>query len=75
MHSIKLNVQDSIYAHIMFLLNNLSSKDLEIVEITTDNSQNLDNLTDSIATALSEVEKSKSTNKSLTNAWDLLDEL
>lgn len=75
MHSIKLNVQDSIYAHIMFLLNNLSSKDLEIVEITTDNSQNLDNLTDSITTALSEVEKSKSTNKSLTNAWDLLDEL
>ena len=32
MHTIKLNVQDSIYSHIMFLLNNLNSKELEIVE-------------------------------------------
>lgn len=32
MHSLKLNVQDSIYSHIMFLLNNLNTKDLEIVE-------------------------------------------
>jgi len=32
MHSLKLNVQDSIYDHIMFLLNNLNTKDLEIVE-------------------------------------------
>ncbi len=32
MHTIKLNVQDSIYTHIMFLLNSLNSKDLEIIE-------------------------------------------
>jgi len=32
MHTIKLNVQDSIYSHIMFLLNNLNTKDLEIIE-------------------------------------------
>ena len=35
MHSIKLNVQDSIYSHIMFLLNNLNTRDLEIVEDKT----------------------------------------
>jgi hypothetical protein len=35
MHSIKLNVQDSIYGHIMFLLNSLNSKDLEIIEDKT----------------------------------------
>lgn len=32
MHTIKLNVQDSIYSHIMFLLNNLNTTELEIVE-------------------------------------------
>jgi len=32
MHSIKLNVQDSIYSHIMFFLNNLNTQELEIVE-------------------------------------------
>jgi len=32
MHTIKLNVQDSIYSHIIFLLNSLNSKELEIVE-------------------------------------------
>ena len=32
MHSIKLNVQDSIYSHIMFFLNNLNTKELEIIE-------------------------------------------
>ncbi|NWF67005.1 MAG: hypothetical protein HXX81_06010 [Campylobacterales bacterium] len=32
MHTIKLNVQDSIYGHIMFLLKNLNTKELEIVE-------------------------------------------
>ena len=32
MHSIKLNVQDSIYGHIMFLLKNLNTKELEIIE-------------------------------------------
>ena len=32
MHSIKLNVQDSIYGHIMFFLNNLNTQELEIIE-------------------------------------------
>lgn len=32
MHTIKLNIQDSIYEHIMFLLNGISSKSLEIIE-------------------------------------------
>ena len=32
MHTIKLKVQDSIYAHVMFLLSNLNTKDLEIIE-------------------------------------------
>lgn len=35
MHTIKLNVQDSIYNHIMFFLNNLNSKDLKIIEDKT----------------------------------------
>jgi hypothetical protein len=37
MHTIKLNVQDSIYSHIMFLLNSLNTKELEIVEDKTIN--------------------------------------
>ena len=32
MHTIKLEVQDSIYDHIMFLLKNLNTKDLKIIE-------------------------------------------
>ena len=32
MHTIKLNVQDSIYGHIMFFLNNLNTRELEIIE-------------------------------------------
>lgn len=32
MHTIKLNVQDSIYSHIIFLLNSLKTNELEIVE-------------------------------------------
>jgi hypothetical protein len=32
MHTIKLNVQDSIYSHIMFFLKNLNPKELEIIE-------------------------------------------
>ncbi len=32
MHTIKLEVQDSIYDHIMFLLKNLNTKELRIIE-------------------------------------------
>lgn len=32
MHTIKLNVGDSIYGHLMFLLKNLKTDELEIVE-------------------------------------------
>jgi len=37
MHTIKLNVQDSIYEHVMFLLKSLDSKGLNITEYKTDN--------------------------------------
>ncbi len=32
MHIVKLNIPDSIYSHIMFLLKSLNSKELEIIE-------------------------------------------
>lgn len=32
MHTIKLNVGDGIYAHLMFLLKNLQTNELEIIE-------------------------------------------
>lgn len=32
MHTIRLNVKDSIYEHIMFLLKSLDTKELEIIE-------------------------------------------
>ncbi|SHO80462.1 hypothetical protein MNB_SV-15-1330 [hydrothermal vent metagenome] len=32
MHTIKLQVEDNIYEHIMFFLNNLNRKDLKIIE-------------------------------------------
>ncbi len=32
MHNIKLKVEDSIYDHVMFLLNNIKSNKFEIVE-------------------------------------------
>lgn len=32
MHTIKLNVGDSIYLHVMFLLKNLKTNQLEIIE-------------------------------------------
>ena len=32
MHTIKLHVQDSIYEHIMFFLDSINSKKLEIIE-------------------------------------------
>ena len=35
MHTIKLQVQDSIYNHIMFFLQNLNTKELKIIEDTT----------------------------------------
>ena len=31
MHTIKLKVQDSVYDHVMFLLNNISQKEIEII--------------------------------------------
>jgi hypothetical protein len=35
MHTIKLQVQDTMYEHIMFLLKNLNSKELKIIEDKT----------------------------------------
>ncbi|MBU0721337.1 hypothetical protein KJ877_08340 [bacterium] len=32
MHTIKLQVEDTIYSHIMFFLKNLNSKELQIIE-------------------------------------------
>lgn len=32
MHTIKLQVQDTIYDHIMFLLKNLNTRELQIIE-------------------------------------------
>ncbi|MEA3554035.1 MAG: hypothetical protein U9R39_06520 [Campylobacterota bacterium] len=32
MHTIKLNIQDNIYSHIMFFLKSLNSKDIEIID-------------------------------------------
>lgn len=45
MHTIKLKVEDSIYSHIMFLLKNINTKELEIIEdkiIIDDETQTLD---------------------------------
>lgn len=36
MHTIKLDIQDSIYEHVMFLLKNLDEKDLSITEYKAD---------------------------------------
>lgn len=36
MHTIKLDIQDSIYEHVMFLLKSLDEKDLSITECKTD---------------------------------------
>ena len=46
MHIIKLQIQDSIYDHIMFLLKNLNTKELRIIEDSREyekKSQNPDN--------------------------------
>ena len=32
MHTIKLQVQDSIYSHVMFFLNSLQTKELKVLE-------------------------------------------
>jgi hypothetical protein len=34
MHTIKLQVQDSIYSHVMFFLQNLNTRELKIIEDT-----------------------------------------
>ena len=31
MHTVRLNIQDNVYSHIMFLLKSLNSKDIEII--------------------------------------------
>jgi len=31
MHSVKLNIEDNIYHHVMFLLKSLNPKDIEII--------------------------------------------
>jgi len=44
MHSIKLSVQDNVYEHVMFLLKNLNTKDIEIIEdkVVLNESNNID---------------------------------
>lgn len=32
MHTVKLNIQDSAYNHVMYLLKSLNSKDIEVIE-------------------------------------------
>ena len=39
MHTIKLQIQDSIYDHIMFLLKNLNTKELKIIEDSVSHSE------------------------------------
>lgn len=46
MHTIKIEVGDSIYFHIKFLLKNLESRDLRIIE--ENESANLQNTTDEL---------------------------
>ena len=43
MHTIKLNIQDNVYSHIMFLLKSINSKDIEIIneEVSLSNTQNI----------------------------------
>jgi hypothetical protein len=35
-HTIKLKIQDDIYDHVMFLLNNISQKEVEIISDDSD---------------------------------------
>jgi len=39
MHTIKLQIQDSIYDHIMFLLKNFNTKELKIIEDSVSQSE------------------------------------
>ena len=47
MHTIKLEVQDSIYDHIMFILKHLNTKDLKIIE---EHNRNTDMIEESMQT-------------------------
>ena len=40
MHTIKLDIQDNIYEHVIFLLKSLDSKGLNITEYRTNNKNN-----------------------------------
>ena len=40
MHRVELQIQDSVYEHVMFLLKSLDSKGLNITEYKTDNKNN-----------------------------------
>ena len=40
MHTIKLNVGDSAYTHLMFLLKNLNTSEIEVVEDTAQDEGN-----------------------------------
>ncbi|HFU75997.1 MAG TPA: hypothetical protein ENK66_07105 [Arcobacter sp.] len=40
MHTIKLDIQDNIYEHVIFLLKSLDSKGLNITEYRTENKNN-----------------------------------
>ncbi len=42
MHTIKLQVQDSIYEHIIFLLKNLNTKELKIIEDSSINTNTIE---------------------------------
>ncbi|MDY0122155.1 MAG: hypothetical protein RBR54_09450 [Sulfurimonas sp.] len=44
MHTIKLQVNESIYSHIMFFLKNLNSKELQILEDVQDCQQDTQEL-------------------------------
>jgi len=46
MHTIKLQVHDSIYSHIMFLLKSLNTKELQIIEDKTIPSDHTDEIHD-----------------------------
>lgn len=48
MHTIKLEMTDSAYSHIMFLLNNLNSKELKIIEETQSSKDNFPSNEDEI---------------------------